>query len=55
MPSAARPGSGRFSRRHALMLMLALEILIVGTYNADRYRRPGISVDMPTTHGHVIV
>jgi hypothetical protein len=55
MSSTARPGSGRLSRQHALMLALALEILIVGAYNADRYRRPGISVDMPLTRGHVIV
>ncbi|BAU92253.1 hypothetical protein MPPM_3648 [Methylorubrum populi] len=55
MPPAARPGQGRFSRQHALMLVLALEILVVGAYNADRYRRPGISVDVPATRGHVIV
>ncbi|MDV2984526.1 UNVERIFIED_CONTAM: hypothetical protein Q9R58_09435 [Methylobacteriaceae bacterium AG10] len=54
-PPAARFGSGRLSRRHTLMLMLALEILVVGAYNADRYRRPGISVDVPATRGHVIV
>ncbi|MBB2960623.1 hypothetical protein [Methylobacterium sp. R2-1] len=52
---AVNSGSGRLSRRHVLMLMLALEILVAGTYNADRYRRPGISVDMPVTRGHVIV
>jgi len=42
-------------RRHVLMLALALEVLCVGAYNADRYRRPGITVDMPSTRGHVIV
>lgn len=52
---AVLSGSTRFSRRHALMLALALEILVVGAYNADRYRRPGISIDIPATRGHVIV
>lgn len=52
---AVLSGSTRFSRRHALMLALAFEILVVGAYNADRYRRPGISVDVPATRGHVIV
>ncbi|ABY31708.1 hypothetical protein Mext_3321 [Methylorubrum extorquens PA1] len=42
-------------RRHVLMLALAFEILCVGAYNADRYRRPGVTVDMPVTRGHVIV
>lgn len=44
----------RLSRRHVIMLALAVEILIVGTVHADRYRRPGITVDMPLTRGHVI-
>ncbi len=52
-PASAR--SGRLMRRHVLMLALAVEILCVGAYNADRYRRPGITVDMPVTRGHVIV
>lgn len=52
-PTSTR--SGRFLRRHVLMLALAVEILCVGAYNADRYRRPGITVDMPVTRGHVIV
>jgi hypothetical protein len=42
-------------RRHVLMLALAFEILCVGAYNADGYRRPGVTVDMPVTRGHVIV
>ncbi len=46
---------GRVSRRHVIMLALALEVLVVGAVNADRYRRPGITVDMPATRGHVIV
>ncbi|UYW24596.1 hypothetical protein [Methylorubrum extorquens] len=52
-PASAQ--SGRLMRRHVLMLALAVEILCVGAYNADRYRRPGITVDMPVTRGHVIV
>lgn len=55
LPLSAASGSGRFSRRHALMLVLALEILVAGAYHSDRYRRPGISVDIPATRGHVIV
>ncbi|AMB46484.1 hypothetical protein [Methylobacterium sp. AMS5] len=47
--------SGGLMRRHVLMLALAFEILCVGAYNADRFRRPGITVDMPVTRGHVIV
>lgn len=57
-PTPSPPASGRsrrLMRRHMLMLALALEILCVGAYNADRYRRPGITVDMPSTRGHVIV
>lgn len=52
---AASHRPGRFSRRHVLMLALALEILVVGAVNADRYRRPGVTVDVPVARGHVIV
>jgi len=54
-PTPTPLASGRLMRRHVLMLALAVEILCVGAYNADRYRRPGITVDMPVTRGHVIV
>ncbi|MEH3119779.1 MAG: hypothetical protein PGN25_19905 [Methylorubrum populi] len=54
-PRAAARRTSRLSLRHVLMLALALEILVVGAVNADRYRRPGVTVDMPVTRGHVIV
>ena len=45
------------SRAHLIShgVALAFEILCVGAYNADGYRRPGVTVDMPVTRGHVIV
>ncbi|MFC6388134.1 hypothetical protein [Methylorubrum zatmanii] len=51
---ATREPSRRFSTRHMLMLALALEILIAGSVNADRYRRPGVTVNTPAVDGHVI-
>lgn len=53
-PQPAASPRHRLSRRHVIMLALAVEILIVGTVHADRYRRPGITVDVPLTRGHVI-
>lgn len=56
LPPTPQPAAPRhrLSRRHVIMLALAVEILIVGTVHADRYRRPGITVDVPLTRGHVI-
>ncbi|GJD70622.1 hypothetical protein MMMDOFMJ_3573 [Methylobacterium gnaphalii] len=42
-------------RKHVLMLALAIEVLAFGISHADRYQRPGITVDQPATVGHAIV
>ena len=44
----------RLARRHVLMLILAVEVLVAGAANAERTRRPGITVDQTVTYGHVI-
>lgn len=45
----------RMTRRHVLMLLLALEVLVLGLSNADRYRKPpAATVDAPSVAGHVI-
>lgn len=51
----ASEGERRMRRRHRLMLLLALEVLVLGLSNADRYRRPpAVTVDAPSIAGHVI-
>ncbi len=52
-PTAAHPRS--LSRKHVLMLALALEVLWLGYHGAGRYQPPGIAVDWPATEGHRIV
>ena len=52
-PAIAGP-SLRFTRRHLLMLVLALEILIVGSVHAERDRHPGVTVEVPANRAHVI-
>lgn len=44
----------RLARRHVLMLVMAAEILVLGAINADRFRRPGVTVEQTVTQGHVI-
>ncbi|WP_232629786.1 hypothetical protein [Methylobacterium sp. Leaf118] len=44
----------RIARRHLLMLAMAVEVLVLGAINADRVRRPGITVEQTVTQGHVI-
>ena len=52
--TALRPVRWRLKRRHVLMLALAAEVLVFGARGAERYRPPGILVDVPMARGHVI-
>lgn len=47
-------GRWRLRRRHLLMLALAVEVLVMGARRAELYHPPGITVDLPSTHGHII-
>ncbi|GLS42534.1 hypothetical protein [Methylobacterium brachythecii] len=52
-PTAARTVG--LTRKHVLMLALAIEVLAFGASRADRYQRPAVVVDQPATIGHAIV
>jgi hypothetical protein len=49
---APRPG---LSRKHVLMLALAIEVLAFGVSRAERYQPPGILVEEPVVAGHRVV
>lgn len=53
LPAAASPAR-RLPRRHLLLLALAVEVLVLGWRNADRYHPPGIPVEQTVAAGHVI-
>ncbi|GJE54738.1 hypothetical protein FV217_00415 [Methylobacterium sp. WL9] len=53
-PAVVRLGQWRLRRRHLLMLVLAVEVLVMGARRAELYHPPGISVNLPSTHGHII-
>ncbi|GEO97888.1 hypothetical protein [Methylobacterium haplocladii] len=53
-PTVVTLGQWRLRRRHLLMLALAVEVLVMGARRAEHYHPPGITVDLPSTQGHII-